>query len=43
VKGEQDQGDNSDRDIKEYTPSKATTLDIYELHYLLANMKIKES
>ncbi len=32
----------SDRDIKEYTPSKATTLDIYELHYLLAHTRIKE-
>ena len=32
----------SDRDIKEYSPSKATTLDIYELHYLLAKMSIKE-
>jgi|Deesub1362B_J571_1020462.scaffolds.fasta_scaffold00236_32 acetoin utilization protein AcuB len=32
----------SDRDIKEYIPSKATTLDIYELHYLLAKTKVKE-
>ena len=32
----------SDRDIKEYSPSKATSLDIYELHYLLANTKIKD-
>jgi acetoin utilization protein AcuB len=32
----------SDRDIKEYSPSKATTLDIYELHYLLAKTKIRE-
>jgi len=32
----------SDRDIKEYTPSKATSLDIYELHYLLAKTKIKD-
>ncbi len=32
----------SDRDIKEYTPSKATTLDIYELHYLLAKTRIRE-
>lgn len=32
----------SDRDIKEYTPSKATTLDIFELHYLLAKTKVKE-
>jgi acetoin utilization protein AcuB len=32
----------SDRDIKEYSPSKATSLDIYELHYLLAKTKIRE-
>jgi acetoin utilization protein AcuB len=32
----------SDRDIKEYSPSKATSLDIYELHYILAKTKVKE-
>lgn len=32
----------SDRDIKEYSPSKATSLDIYELHYILAKTKIKD-
>jgi acetoin utilization protein AcuB len=32
----------SDRDIKDYSPSKATSLDIYELHYLLAKTKIKQ-
>jgi len=32
----------SDRDIKEFSPSKATSLDVYELHYLLANTKVKE-
>ena len=32
----------SDRDIKEYSPSKATALDIYELHYLLAKTRIRE-
>jgi len=32
----------SDRDIRDYSPSKATSLDIYELHYLLANTKIKD-
>ncbi|HYA89031.1 MAG TPA: CBS and ACT domain-containing protein [Nitrospirota bacterium] len=32
----------SDRDIKEYSPSKATSLDIYELHYLLAKTKMKD-
>jgi acetoin utilization protein AcuB len=31
----------SDRDIKEFSPSKATSLDIYELHYLLAKTMIK--
>jgi len=30
----------SDRDIKEFSPSKATTLDMYELHYLLAKTKV---
>jgi acetoin utilization protein AcuB len=32
----------SDRDIREFSPSKATSLDIYELHYLLARTRIKE-
>jgi acetoin utilization protein AcuB len=32
----------SDRDIKDYTPSKATSLDVYELHYVLFNTKVKE-
>ncbi|MEW6115474.1 MAG: CBS and ACT domain-containing protein [Nitrospirota bacterium] len=32
----------SDRDIKEFTPSSATTLDIYELHYILAKAKVKD-
>jgi acetoin utilization protein AcuB len=32
----------SDRDIKEYSPSKATTLDVYELHYLLARTKVQD-
>jgi len=32
----------SDRDIKEFSPSRATTLDMYELHYLLANTKVLE-
>lgn len=31
----------SDRDIKEYCPSKATALDIYELHYLLATTEVR--
>ena len=42
VKGGTLKGIISDRDIKEYTPSKATCLDVYELHYLLAKTKIKE-
>ncbi|HXX56623.1 MAG TPA: CBS and ACT domain-containing protein [Thermodesulfovibrionales bacterium] len=32
----------SDRDVKEFTPSKATALDIYELHYLLAKTRVGE-
>ncbi|MCK9420285.1 MAG: CBS and ACT domain-containing protein [Nitrospirae bacterium] len=32
----------SDLDIKDYGPSKATTLDIYELHYVLAKTMIKQ-
>ncbi len=41
VKGGKLKGIVSDRDIKEYVPSKATSLDIYELHYLLQSTKIK--
>jgi acetoin utilization protein AcuB len=32
----------SDRDIKDYCPSRATSLDMYELHYLLAKTKVSE-
>lgn len=32
----------SDRDIRQFSPSKATSLDVYELHYLLASTKAKE-
>ena len=32
----------SDRDLKEAHPSKATTLDIHELYYLLDNLKVKQ-
>ena len=32
----------SDRDIKEASPSKATTLDVHELYYLLAEIKIRD-
>lgn len=42
MKGGKLRGIVSDRDIKEYSPSKATTLDIYELHYILAKTKVKE-
>jgi acetoin utilization protein AcuB len=42
VKNARIKGILSDRDIKEYCPSKATTLDIYELHYLLAKVKVKD-
>jgi len=31
----------SDRDLKEATPSKATTLDIHEMYYLLDRIKVK--
>jgi len=42
VKNDKLKGIVSDRDIKEFSPSKATTLDIYELHYLFAKTKIKD-
>jgi acetoin utilization protein AcuB len=32
----------SDRDIKEASPSKATTLDMHELYYLLSEVKLKD-
>ncbi len=32
----------SDRDIKEATPSKATSLDVHELYYLLAEVRVKD-
>ena len=32
----------SDRDIKDASPSKATTLDMHELYYLLSESKIKD-
>jgi len=32
----------SDRDIKDYTPSKATTFEIRELNYILFTTKVKE-
>jgi acetoin utilization protein AcuB len=42
LKDEKLKGIVSDRDIKEFTPSKATALDIYELHYLLGRTKVRE-
>jgi acetoin utilization protein AcuB len=42
VKGDQVIGIVTDRDIKEFTPSKATALDIYELNYLLDKAKIRD-
>lgn len=32
----------SDRDIKSASPSKATTLDMHELYYLLSELKVKD-
>ncbi len=32
----------TDRDLKEASPSKATTLDIHELYYLLAELQVQE-
>jgi acetoin utilization protein AcuB len=41
LKNDRIKGIISDRDIKEHSPSKATSLDFYEIHYLLAKTKIK--
>jgi len=32
----------TDRDVKDASPSKSTTLDIHELYYLLSEMKVKD-
>jgi acetoin utilization protein AcuB len=32
----------SDRDVKDASPSKATTLDVYELYYLLSEIKARD-
>ena len=32
----------SDRDLKEASPSKASSLDIWELHYLMSKIKVKD-
>ncbi len=42
LKNDRLKGILSDRDIKEYSPSKATALDMYELHYLLAKTRVQE-
>ena len=42
MKNDKLKGILSDRDIKEFSPSKATSLDIYELHYLLAKTKVSQ-
>lgn len=42
VRGDRLKGIISDRDVKEFSPSRATSLDMYELHYLLAKTKVKE-
>ncbi len=42
VKGDKIKGIVSDRDIREFTPSAATSLDVYELHYLLEKTRIKD-
>lgn len=41
VKGDKIKGLLSDRDIKEYVPSKATIFDVYELHCQLAKTKVR--
>jgi len=40
--GDQLVGIVSDRDLKEASPSKATSLDIWELHYLMSRINIKD-
>jgi acetoin utilization protein AcuB len=42
VKKDRLKGILSDRDIKEFVPSKAPSLDAYEMHYILAKTKVKE-
>jgi len=43
MRGETLVGIVTDRDLREVTPSKATSLDVYELHYLLAKLTVKEA
>ena len=42
LKGERIVGIVSDTDIRAYGPTAATTLDVYELHYLLAKLKVEQ-
>ncbi len=42
LKGDKLVGIVSDRDIRSASPSKATSLDIWELHYLMSKVTIKE-
>ena len=42
VKDDKLKGILSDRDVIEFSPSKATSLDIYEIHYLLSKTKVRE-
>jgi len=42
LKDERIVGILSDRDIKDYSPSKSTSLDIFEIHYLLAKTQIRD-
>ncbi len=42
MSGEKLVGIVSDRDLKEASPSKVTSLDIWEVHYLMSKIKIKD-
>lgn len=42
VDGDRLVGIVTDRDLKEAAPSKATTLSVYELNYLLAQMRVRD-
>jgi acetoin utilization protein AcuB len=42
VKGEKTRGIVTDRDMKEATPSKATSLDVHEIYSLLSEIKVKD-
>lgn len=42
VKGDRLAGIITEKDIKEFSPSRASTLDIYEMHAVLARTEVKE-